>query len=90
MSDVIPTDVPPPPATVTEVAPAARIEVRNQQTGTTVITLGNALELISGVADKILGGEVANSFSGTPMGRGVVEQLALSGIQKNLATQMGV
>lgn len=88
-SNNTPEAVPSLPSDVTPVKTESVVETKHMQSAGTLVTISNALELVSSVSEKLLGGEVANTFSGAPMGRGLVQQLALSSFQKNLAMQIG-
>jgi hypothetical protein len=63
--------------------------MKNAQSVTTIVTLGNAAELTAAVAEKILGGEVADTFSGAPLTKELVYQLAQTTFQKKIAQDLG-
>lgn len=63
--------------------------MRNAMTLTTIVTLGNAAEVVAKVAEKVLGQEVANTFGGSPLSKELVNQLSMSVFQKKVATVLG-
>lgn len=56
---------------------------------TTIVTLGNAAELVARVAENVLGKEVADSFAGSPLSKDMVHQLAQSSFQKKIGQELG-
>jgi hypothetical protein len=56
---------------------------------TTIVTLGNAAELVAQVAEKVLGKEVADTFAGSPLSKDMVHQLSQSVFQKKIAKELG-
>ena len=58
--------------------------MKHKQSLTTVVTLGNAAELVARVAEKVMGTEVAKTFSGQELNNQAVQRLAVSSMQKNI------
>lgn len=63
--------------------------MKNAQTVTTLVTLGNAAEIVARTAERVLGGEVADTFGGTPLTREIIYQQAHSSFEKSLGKQLG-
>ena len=63
--------------------------MKNMQTVVTLVTLGNAAEVVARTAERVLGGEVADTFGGTPLTREIIYQQAHSSIEKALAKKLG-
>lgn len=92
-----PNGNPDPQTTVVDPAVVPAQNTQNQElvpmqkrlTLTTMVTLANSIELITGVAEKILGNEVATSFAGASLNKDMISQLAQSVFQKEIAKAMG-
>ncbi len=63
--------------------------MKNQMTLTTIVTLGNAAELVARVSENVLGKEVAETFAGSPLSKDMVHQLAQSNFQKKISQELG-
>lgn len=63
--------------------------MKNITTLTTIVTLGNAAELVAQVAENVLGKEVANTFAGSPLTKDMIYQLSQSVFQKKIAKELG-
>ncbi len=55
----------------------------------TAVTLANAAELAAGIAQEVLGNDVADQVEGNVLTNGVVHDIALAQIQSNLSTFSG-
>lgn len=62
--------------------------MKHKQTLTTLVTLGNAAELVALAAEKVLGVEVASTFAGAPLGRDIIHQQAQSIFQRKIDEQL--
>ncbi len=56
---------------------------------TTIVTLGNAAELVARVSEQVVGKEVANSFAGSPLSKDMIHQIAQSNFQKKIGEELG-
>ena len=56
-----------------------------QQSQQTLVVLANAGELVQHIAKNIMGNEVADTFDGSPLTRGVLYNLAQAKFQAALA-----
>jgi len=63
--------------------------VKNMMTLTTIVTLGNAAELVARVSEQVVGKEVANSFAGSPLSKDMIHQIAQSNFQKKIGEELG-
>lgn len=63
--------------------------MKNAMTLTTVVTLGNAAELVAQVSKEVLGKEVADTFAGSPLSVDMVHQLSQSAFQKKVSQELG-
>ena len=52
-----------------------------QQSEKTLVVLANATELVRNIAQGVIGNEVADTFNGSPLTRGVIYQLAQAQFQ---------
>jgi hypothetical protein len=55
----------------------------------TLTTLANAGELVNAIVQGVIGNEVADTFNGSPLSRGVVYQLAQTQFQAKVAKHTG-
>jgi len=60
-----------------------------QNTAQTIVTLANGAELVAQIAEKVLGGDVADTVEGTPLNKGAITNLAMARFQMNLQTYRG-
>ncbi len=63
--------------------------MKNMMTLTTIVTLGNAAELVARVSEQVVGKEVANSFAGSPLSKDMIHQIAQSNFQKKIGEELG-
>lgn len=65
--------------------------MKNSKSALTVLTLANASELTYGIIIGIVGNEVADTISGSPINKEVVHNLLLSQVRSELvAKTLGV
>jgi hypothetical protein len=63
--------------------------MKSKNTERTVVTLGNAAQLAADVAQNVLGNDVADTFNGSPITRGLVYQMAQSQFNNALSKKLG-
>jgi len=61
--------------------------MKYKQSVHSIVSLGNASELVAAIAKKVVGTEVADTLSGTPISDEVIMNLAQSSIEKVLVSQ---
>lgn len=60
------------------------------QTQQTVVTVGNACELVFGIMKGVMGNDVADTFNGSPLTRQAINNITLARLQKKLAPHLKV
>ncbi len=60
-----------------------------RDTQETIATLANAAELVRCVAQNVMGNDVADTFEGSPLSRGIIYNLAQSTFQTSLSKKIG-
>lgn len=56
-----------------------------EQSVATVVTIANAMELTSNIARKVLGNDVADTFQGSELSRGLIHRIVGVEIQSALS-----
>ena len=62
----------------------------HKETERTVVTLANASELVLCVTQCVVGNEIADTFNGSPLSRGLIHNLAQSTFQSAVGKYLGV
>jgi hypothetical protein len=55
----------------------------------TLVVLANAGELVSAIANEVMGNEVADSFAGSPLTRGIVYNMAQTQFKSTVSKYLG-
>lgn len=63
--------------------------MKSPQSAQTLVTLANAGELVAGIALSVMGNDIADSFAGSPLTRGIIYNLAQVQFQSTLSNQLG-
>ncbi len=63
--------------------------MKSKQSTNTLVTLANGSELVAGIASKIIGNEVADTFNGSNITRGMLHQLAQTKFQSSISNVIG-
>lgn len=63
--------------------------MKNRETERTVVTLGNAVDLVAQVARKVVGEEVADMYDGAPLTLDVMHRLAAVKLKSHLSDHVG-
>lgn len=61
--------------------------MKYKQSVTSLVSLGNAAELVNAIAKKVVGTEVADTLSGSPISDEMIMNLAASSIEKVLVAK---
>lgn len=56
----------------------------NEKAETSLVTLGNAAELVTGIILNVVGNDVADSLNGSPVGVELLNNIAQARFQKEL------
>lgn len=62
--------------------------MKHQQSERSLVTLGNAGELVNNIVQGVIGNEVADTFNGTPLSREVIYDSALTQFQQTAAVHL--
>lgn len=63
--------------------------MKHKQSQQTLTTLGNAAELVNAIVQGVVGNEVADTFNGSPLSRGIVYNLAQTQFQASVSNKLG-
>jgi len=62
--------------------------MQSPQTVTTVVVLANAAELVNNIARGVLGNDVADTFQGSVISRGLIYNMVQTQAQQKLAAHL--
>lgn len=63
--------------------------MKNPESISTLVVLANVNEVVAAVARNVLGNEVASTFDGQDISRAIVQNMAQTNIQADMAKYMG-
>lgn len=63
--------------------------MKNTKSLQTLVTLANASELVCGIAQEVLGNDVADAINGSPLSNEAIRSLALAQFQQQQSIHRG-